>query len=408
MDIKEIIKEALSTLLVNKLRTALASLGIIIGIGSVITLLSLGEGTQKQVESQIQSLGSNLLTVTPGAENSRNNVRSAGGSRTTLTYADSLAIEQSPSVTSVSLVAPIYTGRSQVVYGRNNSNTQIYGVTPNYSKVRDISLSSGTFVSQRDVDAQSNVAVLGPQVVNDLFGEASTPIGEIIRIDGKAFKIIGIADSKGGSGFFNQDDIVYIPLTTAQRTLFGANYLSSIYLEAKNAKVMTQAQDEVGYLLLSRHKIADPASADFSVLSQSDILQTASSVTGTFTALLSGIAAISLVVGGIGIMNIMLVTVTERTREIGLRKALGAKKKAIVTQFLVESLILTASGGLIGMIIGISASYLISMFMSFPFTVSLKSVVLAIGVSGAIGVIFGWYPAKKASDLQPIEALRYE
>ena len=229
-----------------------------------------------------------------------------------------------------------------------------------------------------------------------------------IRIQGMAFKIIGVTTSKGGSGMTNQDNMIYIPLSTAQKILFGSKNLSSIAVEAKSEEVMIEAQDQIGYLLLARHGISDVSSADFSIMSQNDILSTASSITGTFTALLSGIAAISLVVGGIGIMNIMLVTVTERTREIGLRKALGAKKKHIIAQFLIESIILTFAGGVIGMIVGILAGYIICTVISYPFTISPGSIILAIGVSGAIGILFGWYPAKKASDLQPIEALRYE
>jgi putative ABC transport system permease protein len=263
-------------------------------------------------------------------------------------------------------------------------------------------------LTQRDVDGQTKVAVIGPQVASTLFGDGANAIGQSIRISGQSFRVIGITVSKGGTGFQNQDDIVYVPLTTAQKVLFGSTNLTSISVEAKSANVMTQAEDEVGYLLLDRHNLSDPTKADFSIFSQEDILSTASSITGTFTALLSGIAAISLIVGGIGIMNIMLVTVTERTREIGLRKALGAKKKNIITQFLAEAIILTFAGGLIGMLVGVLISVIISKLVSLPFTISIGSIGLAIGVSGTIGIIFGWYPARKAANLQPIEALRYE
>ena len=406
MELTEIISEAANTLFTNRLRTALATLGIVIGIGSVIALISLGAGSQKAVSDQIQSLGSNLLTISPGSQTS-GSVRSATGSNTTLTYDDAKAISTSSKVTTVA-VSPELSRRSQVTTGGANTNTQVIGVEPVYSEVHKITVSGGGFISERDVVSMTKVAVLGPQVVTDLFGEGANPTGKNIRIEGQSFGVIGVTESKGGSGFQNQDDIIYVPLTTAQKSLYGANFLSSIAIAAKSEDVMTSAQDEVGYLLLDRHNISDPADADFRIMSQSDILSTASSVTSTFTTLLTGIAAISLVVGGIGIMNIMLVTVTERTREIGLRKALGAKKKNIITQFLVEAIILTSAGGIIGMFVGIFTSFVISKLMSIAFTVSVGSIVLAIGVSGATGIVFGWYPARKASNLEPIEALRYE
>ena len=407
MEFIEIITEALGTLTINKLRTGLATLGIVIGIGSVIALVSLGQSSQKAVASQIQSLGSNLLTVSPGAQRT-GAVRGAAGGITTLTYEDAQAIQISPQVTSVKNVSPELSRREQVTTGGKNTNTQILGVTSSYAEVRKVNMASGQFISQRDVEGMAKVAVLGPQVVADLFGEGASPIGQSIRISNQSFRVIGVTVAKGGTGFQNQDDMVFVPLTTAQKQLFGVNYLSSISIEAASENVMTQAQDQIGYLLLSRHKLKDPTQADFSIFSQSDILGAASQVTGTFTALLSGIAAISLLVGGIGIMNIMLVTVTERTREIGLRKALGAKKKVITAQFLIEAIILTFAGGIIGMIFGIVASFIISNFINLPFALSLSSVLFAIGVSAVIGILFGWYPAQKAANLQPIEALRYE
>jgi len=406
MELNEIISEAVSTLSTNRLRTALATLGIVIGIGSVIALISLGAGSQKAVSDQIQSLGSNLLTVSPGFQTS-GTVRGAAGGTTTLTYDDAKAILSSPKITTVSNVSPELSRRSQITTGDANTNTQVIGVEPVYSGVHNITISNGTFITKRDVDSMTKVAVLGPQVATDLFGEGN-PTGKNIRIEGQSFRIIGVTESKGGTGFQNQDDIVYVPLTTSQKSLYGANYLSSIAIAAESEDVMVAAQDEIGYLLLDRHDINDPADADFRIMSQSDILSTASSITSTFTTLLTGIAAISLVVGGIGIMNIMLVTVTERTREIGLRKALGAKKINIITQFLVEAIILTFAGGIIGMFVGMLTSFIISKVMSIAFAVSAGSIILAIGVSGATGILFGWYPARKASNLEPIEALRYE
>lgn len=407
MDYQELVIEGFHTLTNNKMRTGLAILGIVIGIGSVIALVSLGQATQQSIQTQIQSLGSNLLTVNPGGQQS-GAVRGAAGGSTSLTLEDAKAIESSPQVTTIRYVSPEYQRRAQVTTGKNNTNTQIIGAVPVYADVHKVTIASGSFVSQRDVDSMSKVAILGPQVVTDLFGEDANPIGQTIKITGQTFRIIGVTQSKGGSGFMNQDDIIYVPLTTAQKQLFGASNVTSVALEAKSSDVMTQAQNEVGYLLLARHKFNNPTQADFAIFSQADILNAASSTTGTFTALLSGIAAISLLVGGIGIMNIMLVTVTERTREIGLRKALGAKKKTIITQFLIEAIMLTFTGGIIGIFLGIAVSYVVTKLMNAPFVISPASVFLAFAVSAGIGVLFGWYPARKASDLQPIEALRYE
>lgn len=406
MEYIEIIQEALSTLTVNKLRTGLAMLGIVIGIGSVIALVSLGQSSQASVTNQIQSLGANLLTVSPGSARG-GFVQGGAGSATTLTLQDAEAILKSPTVTNVANVSPEYSKRAQVTANGKNTNTSITGVRPIYSSIHKVNMESGVFITENDDSKIAKVAILGPTTVTNLFGTAN-PIGQSIRISGQSFKVVGVTVGKGGTGPLNQDDVVFVPLSTAQKVLFGSTNLTSIAVEAKSADVMTAAQDEIGYLLLNRHKLTDPASADFSIFSQNDILSTASSITGTFTALLSGIAAISLIVGGIGIMNIMLVTVTERTREIGLRKALGAKKKNIIAQFLIESIILTFVGGIIGMLLGILSSYIISKLISLPFTISISSIALAISVSGAIGILFGWYPAKKAANLQPIEALRYE
>jgi putative ABC transport system permease protein len=405
MEFSELLAESLSTLSLNKVRTALAMLGVIIGIGSVITLVSLGQASQRSITNQIQTLGANLLSISPGSQNV-GGVR--GGNVDTLTLSDAEAIATSPEITTISKVSAEYQSRAQVIAGKNNTNTQIIGVLPDYAAIRNVSVASGTFISQNNVGAVAKVAVVGPQVVSDLFSQGANPIGKTLRINGQVFSIIGVTTSKGGSGFFNQDDIVYIPLTTAQKVVFGVNHLSSISLSAKSDKVMTQAQNEITALLLTRHKIKNAAQADFRISSQEDLLSTVSQVTGTFTTLLSGIAAISLVVGGIGIMNIMLVTVTERTREVGLRKALGAKKKIITTQFLTEAVAITFIGGLIGTTIGILVSYILSRVMSLPFVISIASILLAFFVSAAVGIVFGLYPARKASNLQPIEALRYE
>ena len=406
MEIKELFSSALEALSLNKLRTGLATLGIIIGIAAVIALVSIGQAGQKSIESQIQSLGSNLLTIVPGAIRP-GDIRSASGTSTTLTVDDAKVISSSK-VSGVKNVSPEILRRSQVVGGRNNTNTQTIGVTSIYLQVHNATMDKGSFITEGDNDSLHKVAVLGPQVATDLFGEGSNPVGQIVRINKIAFRVIGVTVSKGGAGFSNQDDIVFVPLSVAQKQLFGVNFVGSIAIQADNPDHMEAVRDAVGYLLIARHKIKEPQNADFTMISQADILGTATAVTGVFTTILSGIAAISLLVGGIGIMNIMLVTVTERTREIGLRKALGAQKKTIIAQFLVESIILTIVGGALGMILGISISFVVSNIIKLPFVLSLSSVFLAFGVSSLIGILFGWYPARKAANLQPIEALRYE
>jgi putative ABC transport system permease protein len=408
-DFRELLTTAIEALTRNKTRTALAALGIVIGIGAVIGLMSLGQSSQQAVENQIQSLGSNLLTISPGAQTASGGVRQAFGTSTTLTKEDADAITASTgSIPQISLVSPELSSRSQVTANRTNTNTQVIGVTDIYSTVHALAMSSGEFISLADNQNNNRVAVIGPQVASDLFGDASTGVGDTIRINRVAFRVIGITAAKGGTGFQNQDDRIYVPLSVAQKQLFGRNYLSSIAVQLKDKSNMTSVANEVGYILLDRHKITDSTSADFTIISQEDTIAAMSKVTGTMTGLLSGIAAISLLVGGIGIMNIMLVTVIERTREIGLRKALGARRSTIITQFLTESIFLTFGGGVIGIILGFGISYVTSKFLSLPVALSWSAVVLAVGVSAGIGILFGWYPARKAAGLLPIEALRYE
>jgi putative ABC transport system permease protein len=409
MKIGDLFEESYSALTSNKVRTGLTMLGIVIGIGSVIAMVSIGQGAQGSIESNIQSIGSNLIIVMPGMQRGVGmSVSSGRGSAQSLTNEDAQAIgEKLGSV--VKAVAPESSKRYQITAKGANTNTQVVGTTVDYPEVRKLTMAEGNFITDQQNRSMAKVAVLGPTTRDDLFGSSTTSvIGQSIRINQQEFKVIGVTTAKGGSGMTNQDDMIFIPLSTAQHYLTGSEYLSDIYVEAVSSEVMSIAQQEVSNLLLERHHISDSSQADFSVMNQSDIVSAASSVTSIFTMLLASIAGISLIVGGIGIMNMMLTTVTERTKEIGLRKAIGATSSDISSQFLTEAVMLTFLGGLLGIMFGYILSLLISKFMNTATSMSIQSVVLAFGVSAAIGVIFGYYPARRASRLSPIEALRFE
>lgn len=404
---KDLMLETYSALTVNKARSSLTILGIVIGIASVIGLVSIGQGAQDSIQSSIESIGSNLLIVQPGAQRGFGFQVSTGrGSAETLSEddADAIAVQ----VSNITNVSPEISRRYQVVYSGQNTNTSVIGATEAYPSVHNVQIGDGSFFDQSALSSYSKVAVLGPTTRDDLFGEGADPVGQKIKINNIIFTVIGVAQAKGGSGLSNADDTIYIPITTAERYLSGDKYLSSISVQAADQNVMTIVQADITAVLLDRHHIADEANADFSVINQSDIIAAASSVTGTFTILLAAIAGISLLVGGIGIMNMMLTSVTERTREIGLRKAIGAKASDISAQFLAESVMLTVAGGLIGVALGWIIALLAAHFFSLQTAVTLYSVVLAFGVAALIGIVFGYYPARRAAKLNPIEALRYE
>jgi len=406
MFIRDLLKESFSAIFINKARSGLTILGIVVGIGSVVALVSIGQGTKVSIEESIQSIGSNLLTVYPGMQRGAGVQVSAGrGSAQTLTQEDAEAIAE---ISFVKAVSPEISRRYQVTAKGTNTNTSVVGVTPFYLQVKNLEIESGAFISEQNIKKLSKVAVLGPTTRDDLFGEDSNPLGQKIRINKIDFTVVGITKSKGGTGFQSQDDIIFIPLSTAQRYLSGGEYVSSISVEIQDEKFMSDAETAITNLLLERHNISDPQLADFSIMNQADVLETMTSVSNTMTIFLGAIAGISLLVGGIGIMNMMLTTVTERTREIGLRKALGAKSREINVQFLTESIFLTLIGGIIGVIFAWIVSLGINKFANITTSVSTWSIILAVGVSALVGIVFGYYPARRAARLNPIEALRYE
>jgi putative ABC transport system permease protein len=407
MKIRDIFEETFSAIIINKARSGLTILGIVIGIGSVIAMISIGQGAQGSIESRIQSMGSNLILVTPSFQRGAGTQVSAGrGSAQTLTQADADAIKNE--ITLAKAVAPEISRRYQITAKGTNTNTSVTGTVASYPEVRNVQIDSGSFISDQNVLSLSKVAVLGPTTRDDLFGEGADPIGQSIRINSVNFKVIGVTKSKGGTGFGNQDDVIFVPLSTAQRFLAGATYVTTISVEAADQNSMTDIQQQITDLLLGRHNISDSTLADFQIMNQADIVSSASSITDTLTMLLAAIAGISLIVGGIGIMNMMLTNVTERTREIGLRKAIGAKKGDISLQFLSESVTLTFIGGIIGILLGWLISLGVTQFGGVATKISTTSILLAVGVSATIGIVFGYYPARRAAGLNPIEALRYE
>jgi len=408
INVNSTFKIALRALWVNKMRSFLTMLGIIIGVGAVITMLAVGTGASQKISEQIASVGSNLLIVIPGSI-TQGGIRMGSGSHSTLTINDAEAIEKECSA--VSAVAPFVNTAAQVVYGNQNWATGIFGTSPGILEVKDCTLVTGRNFTDQDIRSATKVCILGQTVVDNLFGGID-PVGQIVRIKKVPFTVIGVLEPKGQSIMGqDQDDVIYIPLTTAQKKIVATHVpgmVRSIMVKARSADDMTLAEKQVTELLRQRHRGAPSKEDDFTVRNLSQMMQVAEQSARVMTILLGAIASISLLIGGIGIMNIMLVSVTERTREIGIRMAIGAKTWDIRIQFIIEALTLSLIGGIFGIILGITGSSLISILTEWTTVVSPLSIIMAFGFSGLVGIFFGFYPAYKASLLNPIDALRYE
>ncbi|SNB46845.1 ABC transporter permease [Geobacter sp. DSM 9736] len=399
---------AMRALRVNKMRSLLTMLGIIIGIAAVIAMVAIGSGASKMISDQIASIGSNLLLVIPGSTTS-GGLRSGFGGTPTLTYDDARAIkEECPSVGEV---APTVRSSAQIVYGNMNWSTIVMGVTPEILTIREWPLVSGRNLTYSDVEGATKNCLIGQTVADNLFGSVD-PLGKVIRIKKIPFTVVGVLDRKGQSPQgTDQDDTIFIPLRTAQRKVFGSqfpNTVNAMMVQAKSADVLKKAEEEVIALLDQRHRIGPSKERDFTIRNLSEILAVSEQSSRVMSILLGAVASISLVVGGIGIMNIMLVSVTERTREIGIRMAIGAKQRDILLQFLTEAVLLTTCGGILGMGLGVAGAMAVGRFMGWPTLISTQAIVIAFLFSAAVGIFFGFYPARKAARLNPIEALRYE
>ena len=401
---KESFLMAWASLIANKMRSILTMLGIIIGVAAVIALVSIGNGVKQDIQNSISSLGSNLLMVMPGAPRTPG-VRPSAGSMKSLKVSDYEAISK---LDGVKAASPMTNGSYVVIYQNKNWTTSVSGVSYNYLDVNNWSMKSGRFLSEKNVQNRERVAVVGKTVVKNLFGDED-PVGAEIRVKNIPFRIIGVLNSKGSGAMGNdQDDMVIIPYTTAMERVEGVDYLRMIYVVGKDESGIDRLQSDIENLLRVRHGIKDTNLDDFNIQNMNSIMETMEETTGTLTLFLGAVAAISLVVGGIGIMNIMLVSVTERTREIGVRKALGATYSVIVTQFLIEAVVISLMGGIIGIILGIGSSKLIGMASGMSTVISIPTIVMSFAFSMSIGLIFGIYPARKAAKLNPIDALHYE
>lgn len=414
MKLFKYLQVALESVTAHKMRAILTMLGIIIGVAAVLTTMGIGRGAAANITSRIESQGTNLLTIFPGASNS-GGVAGASGSARTLTLGDARALQDKSLHPDVALVAPEYSGNMQMVHGSTNSQSNVVGVTTDYFPVRNLSIASGRLLTEEEIQNQSQVVVLGSNLAGDLF-DGDNPVGLTLRIGAQPFQVVGVLEESGGFGRTTPDDQAYVPIGLAQGLLFNApryrgDYtVSNIYVQGADSNTLEGAEQQIEMTLRMRHSLQAETDNDFSILNQASLLETASDITATLTIFLGSIGAISLLVGGIGIMNIMLVSVTERTREIGLRKAIGAQDTDILMQFLVEALVLCFLGGLVGVGLSFGLATLLAQFPAMPFSVVIESdsLALALGFSLLAGLVFGIYPAMRATQLDPIEALRTE
>ena len=406
MRLLNLLKIAFKAIVLNKMRTLLTMLGIIIGVASVIAMLAIGEGSKESIRNTISSMGSNMITIRPGADD-RGPARGSGGNVQTLTFQDYEVIKAKSEL--LSYITPVVNGGGQVINGSNNWPSTIYGVNPDYLNIKVVGLQSGSMFTDAEVSSASKVVIIGQTVVDNVFPDGQDPVGQMIRFNNIPFKVIGVLEVKGENTFGqDQDDVVIAPYTTVQKRILAIDYLNQIMASAISEDDAPEAVTQVTEILRSQHKLMDNEDDDFNVRSMEELISTFSSTSEMLTILLVAVASISLLIGGIGIMNIMYVSVKERTKEIGLRMAVGGKGSDILMQFLIEAILISITGGLLGVVLGLGSTIFIEKFLHWPTSVALYSIIISFAVCAITGIFFGWYPAKKAAALDPITALRYE
>ena len=406
MNFANLFRIALKALSNNKFRGFLTMLGIIIGVGSVITMLAIGQGSKKSIQAEISEMGSNMIMISPGAER-RGGVRMSGDDMQTLKVKDFEDILSNCKY--ITLASPTVNASGQAVYGANNTPTSVTGVTRDYLDIRGYKVKDGDIFSEQDIHTSAKVCVIGKTVVDELFPDGESPVGKVIRFGSIPFRIVGVLESKGTNSMGqDQDNLMFAPYTTVMKRIQAVTYLQGITCSALSEEYTDRAIEEITAVLRENHKLKDDTADDFNIRSQQELSSMMTSTSDMMSTLLAAVAAISLIVGGIGIMNIMYVSVTERTREIGLRMSIGAKSRDILSQFLIEATLLSVVGGLIGVLAGIIAAFVVKVLLNYPIAISTGSIILSFAVCTVIGIFFGWYPARKASNLDPIEALRYE